>query len=244
MSAFWYNFFSNGWVSSGLLIALPIFVLICLTVASILLEHSGEHGKWQEERDNVFKEYKLAVDYHDKREAKRLHQQYRALKKTEPPLMSFRGWILFWLIVSVAIFLLVLGVVSEQYRDTVYANYINMDSSYVIKKSPKIENYALLKDNDNTMTDQIKRQVKDVSQADEILLKFDNGKTITMPGPQGVNDLSHGKTVIYKQRLVNNKKDSKKLSMKLIVATPKEKYKNYHGFKTSYHLVVTQNFSK
>ena len=84
MSAFWYNFFSNGWVSSGLLIALPIFVLICLTVASILLEHSGEHGKWQEERDNVFKEYKLAVDYHDKREAKRLHQQYRALKKTEP----------------------------------------------------------------------------------------------------------------------------------------------------------------
>ena len=215
-----------------------------MTLASILLEYSGEHGKWQEERDNVFKEYKLAVDYHDKREAKRLHQQYRALKKMEPPLMSFRGWILFWLIGTVAIFLLVLGVVSEQYRDKLYANYINMDSSYVIKKSPKIENYALLKDNDNTMTDQIKRQVKDVSQADEILLKFDNGKTITMPGPQGVNDLSHGKTVIYKQRLVNNKKDSKKLSMKLIVATPKEKYKNYHGFKTSYHLVVTQNFSK
>ena len=244
MSAFWYNFFSNGWVSSGLLIALPIFVLICLTVASILLEHSGEHGKWQEERDNVFKEYELAVDYHDTREAKRLHQQYRALKKIEPPLMSFRGWICFWLIGSVAIFLLVLGVVSEQYRDKLYANYINMDSSYVIKKSPKIENYALLKDSDNRMPDQVKRQVKDVSQADEILLKFDNGKTITMPGPQGINDLSHGKTVTYKQRLVNNKKDSNKLSMKLIVARPKETYKNYHGFKTRYHLVVTQNFSK
>lgn len=244
MSAFWYNFFSNGWVSSGLLIALPIFVLICLTVASILLDHSSEHGKWQEERYNVFKEYKLAVDYHDKREAKRLHQQYRALKKIEPPLMSFRGWILFWLIGSVAIFLLVLGVVSEQYRDKVYANYINMDSSYVIKKSPKIENYAFLKDSDNTITDQIKRQVKDVSQADEILLKLDNGKTITMPGPQVVNDLSHGKTVTYKQRLVNNKKDNNKLSMKLIIATPKEKYRDYHGFKTTYHLVVTQNLSK
>lgn len=227
-----------------MLIALPIFVLICLTVASILLDRSGEHGKWQEERDNVFTEYKLAVDYHDTREAKRLHQQYRALKKTEPPLMSFRGWILFWLIGSVAIFLLVLGVVSEQYRDKLYANYINMDSSYVIKKSPKIENYALLKDSDNRMPDQVKRQVKDVIQADEILLKLDDGKTITMPGPQGINDLSNGKTVTYKQRLVNNKKDNNKLSMKLIVATPKEKYRDYHGFKTTYHLVVTQNLSK
>ena len=226
------------------MLALPIFVLICLTVVAILLDHSGEHGKWQEERDNVFKEYKRAVDYHDKHEAKRSYQHYRALKKTEPPLMSFRGWILFWLTGFVAIFLLVLGLVSEQYRDKVYANYIKMDSSYVIKRSPKIENYALLKDRDNTMSDQIKQQVKDVSQADEILLKLDDGKTITMPGPQAVNDLSHGKTVTYKQQLVNNKKDNSKLSMKLTVATPKEKYRDYHGFKTTYHLVVTQNLSK
>ena len=227
-----------------MLIALPIFVLICLTAVEILLDHSGEHGKWQEERYNVFKEYKLAVDYHDKREANRLHQQYRELKKIEPPLMSFRGWILFCLTGFVAIFLLVLGLVSEQYRDKVYANYIKMDSSYVIKRSPKIENYAFLKDSDNTISDRIKQQVKDVSQADEILLKLDTGKTITMPGPQGVNDFSNGKMVTYKQQLVNNKKDNSKLSMKLTVATPKEKYRDYHGFKTTYHLVVTQNLSK
>lgn len=144
----------------------------------------------------------------------------------------------------VAVFLVVVGVVFGQCRDKVYANYIKMDRNYVTKKSLKIKNYVLLKEDNVTTTDQIKRQVKNVNQADEILLRLDNGQTITMPGPQEGDDLQHGKTVTYKQRLTNNSKEHAKLSMKLMVATPKAKYRDYHDFKTSYHLVVTQNFSE
>lgn len=156
--------------------------------------------------------------------------------------MSLRSWLCFWLMMFVAAFLMVGGAVFGQYRDKVYANYIKMDRNYVTKKSLKIKNYVLLKEDNINTTDQIKRQVKDINQADEIVLRLDNGQTITMPGPQAGDDLRHGKTVIYKQHLTNDRKDHDKLTMKLIVATPKAKYRDYHGFKTSYHLVVTQNF--
>lgn len=138
--------------------------------------------------------------------------------------------------------LLIGGAVFGQRRDKMYASYVKMDRNYVTKKSLKIKDYVFLKEGNITTTDQIKKQVKDVNQADEILLRLDNGRTITMPGPQKGNDLQHGKRVTYKQRLTNNRKDHDKLSMKLTVATPKAKYCGYHGFKTMYHLVVTQNF--
>lgn len=162
------------------------------------------------------------------------------LKKAEPPVMSSRGRFWFWLTVFVAVFLVVVGVVFGQSREKVYANYLKMDRNYVTKKSPKIKNYVLLKQDNITTTDQIKKQVKDVNQADEILLRLDNGQTITMPGPQEGNDLQHGKTITYKQHLINNRKDHDKLSMKLTVATSKAKYRNYHGFKTLYHLSDTE----
>ena len=226
MSAFWYNFFSNPWVSGGLSF-LPIFILAGLIFTVIVFVQSDEHGKWPKEL-----------------EATQSSQQYQMLKKAEPPVMSSRGRFWFWLTVFVAVFLVVVGVVFGQSREKVYANYLKMDRNYVTKKSPKIKNYVLLKQDNITTTDQIKKQVKDVNQADEILLRLDNGQTIAMPGPQEGNDLQHGKTVTYKQSLINNRKDHDKLSMKLTVATPKAKYRNYHGFKTSYHLVVTQNFSE
>lgn len=193
----------------------------------IMLVQVGDHGKWLKEL--------VATES---------SQQYRALKKAEPPLMSSRGWLCFWLVVFIAAFLLIGSVVFGQRRDKVYANYVKMDRTYVTKKSFKIKNYVLLKEDNVTTTNQIKKQVKDVNQADEILLRLDNGRTITMPGPQEGNDLQHGKRVTYKQRLTNNRKDRDKLSMKLTVATPKAKYRGYHGFKTMYHLVVTQNFSE
>lgn len=227
MSSSWYNFFSNPWVSGGLLLFLPVFILISLMLVAIVLVQAGDHGKWLKEL--------VATES---------SQQYRALKKAEPPVMSSRGWLCFWLVFFIAAFLLVGGAVFGQRRDRVYANYVKMDRNYVTKKSLKIKNYVLLKQDNITTTDQIKRQVKDVNQADEILLRLDNGQTITMPGPQEGNDLQHGKTVTYKQRLINNRKDHDKLSMKLTVATPKAKYRAYHGFKTIYHLVVTQNFNE
>lgn len=227
LSAFWYNFFSNPWVSGGLLLFLPAFILVGLVFVVIVLVQTGDRGKWLKE---------LA--------ATESSQQYRALKKAEPPVMASRGWLCFWLVFFIAAFLLVGGAVFGQRRDRVYANYVKMDCNYVTKKSLKIKNYVLLKEDNITTTDQIKRQVKDVNQADEILLKLDNGQTITMPGPQEGNDLQHGKTVTYKQRLTNNRKNHDKLSMKLTVATPKAKYRDYHGFKTIYHLVVMQNFSQ
>ena len=227
LSAFWYNFFSNPWVSGGLLLFLPVFILVGLMLVVIVLAQARDHGKRQKE---------LVATLSD--------QQYQALKKAEPLLMSSRGRFWFWLTMFVAAFLVVVGVVFGQCRDKVYTNYLKMDRNYVTKKSPKIKNYVLLKQDNVTTTDQIKRQVKDVNQADEILLKLDNGQTVTMPGPQEGNDLRNGKTVTYKQRLTNNRKDHDKLSMQLTVATPKAKYRNYHGFKTSYHLVVTQNFSE
>lgn len=157
--------------------------------------------------------------------------------------MSLRSWLCFWLMVFVAAFLMIGGAVFGQCRDKVYANYIKMDRNYVTKKSFKIKNYVLLKDDNINTTNQIKRQVKDINQADEIVLRLDNGQTITMPGPQAGDDLRHGKMVTYKQRLINNRKDYDNLTMKLTVATPKAKYRDYHGFKTTYHLVVTQNFT-
>lgn len=226
LSAFWYNFFSNPWISGGLLLFLPVLILVGLMLVAIVLVQAGDHGKWLKE---------LA--------ATESSQQYRALKKAEPPVMSSRGWLCFWLVFFIAAFLLVGGAVFGQRRDRVYANYVKMDRNYVTKKSLKIKNYVLLKQDNVTTTDQIKKQVKDVNQADQILLRLDNGQTITMPGPQEGNDLRHGKTVTYKQRLANNRKEHEKLSMQLTVATPKAKYRNYHGFKTSYHLVVTQNFN-
>lgn len=225
MSAFWYNFFSNPWVSGGLLLFLPVFILVGLMLVAIVLAQAGDHGKWLK-----------------KLEATQSSQQYRALKKAEPLLMSSRGRFWFWLTMFVAVFLVVVGAVFGQRRDKVYANYVKMDRTYVTKKSLKIKSYVLLKEDNITTTDQIKKQVKDVNQADEILLRLDNGRTITMPGPQEGNDLQHGKRVTYKQRLTNNRKDHDRLSMKLTVATPKAKYRGYHGFKTMYHLVVTQNF--
>ena len=192
-----------------------------------MLIQAGDYGKWRKE---------LA--------AAQSSQQYQALKQAEPSLisLSWRGWLCFWLVVFTALFLLVGGIVCGQRREKVYISYIKMDRNYVTKKSPKIKNYVLLKQDNITTTDQIKKQVKDVNQADEILLRLENGQTITMPGPQEGDDLEHGKTVTYKQRLANNSKGHDKLSIKLTVATPKAKYRNYHGFKTSYHLVVTQNF--
>lgn len=227
MSTFWFNFFSNPWVSGGLLLFLPVSILIGLMFFVIVLVQAGDHGKWLK-----------------KLEATQSSQQYRALKKVEPPVMSLRGWLWFWLTLFMAAVLLIGGAVFGQRRDKVYANYVKMDRNYVTKKSLKIKSYVLLKQDNITTTDQIKRQVKDVNQADEILLKLDNGQTITMPGPQEGNDLQHGKRVTYKQRLTNNRKDHDKLSMKLTVATPKAKYRDYHDFKTIYHLVVTQNFSE
>lgn len=205
---------------------LPAFILVGLGCVLIVLFQTGDHGKWLKE---------LA--------ATQSSQQYRALKKAEPPVMSLRSWLCFWLMVFVAAFLMIGGAVFGQCRDKVYANYIKMDRNYVTKKSFKIKNYVLLKDDNINTTNQIKRQVKDINQADEIVLRLDNGQTITMPGPQAGDDLRHGKMVTYKQRLINNRKDYDNLTMKLTVATPKAKYRDYHGFKTTYHLVVTQNFT-
>ena len=226
MSAYWYNFFSNTWVSGGLLLFLPVSILIGLMFFVIVLAQAGDHGKWLK-----------------KLEATESSQQYRALKKAEPPVMSLRGWIWFWLTLFMAAVLLIGGAGFGQCRDKMYASYVKMDRNYVTKKSLKIKDYVFLKEGSITTTDQIKKQVKDVNQADEILLRLDNGRTITMPGPQEGNDLQHGKRVTYKQRLTNNRKDHDRLSMKLTVATPKAKYRGYHGFKTMYHLIVIQNFS-
>lgn len=97
MSAFWYHFFSNPWVSSGLLDVLPVFILIYLMLFPVVFYRSGYHDEWQN------------------------YQYYRVLRKKDSSflslrsVMSFRGLIWFWLPVFVEICLLVLGVVSDQY---------------------------------------------------------------------------------------------------------------------------------
>ena len=116
LSAFWYNFFSNPWISGGLSF-LPILILVGLILAVIVLVQSDEHGKWLKEL-----------------EATQSNQQYQMLKKAEPPVMSSRGRFWFWLTVFVAVFLVVVGVVFGQSREKVYANYLKMDRNYVTKK--------------------------------------------------------------------------------------------------------------
>lgn len=92
MSAFWYHFFSNPWVSSGLLDFLPVFILIYLMLFPIIFYHD----KWQ--------------DYQDYRTLRKADSSFMSLRSV----MSLRGLIWFWLPVFVEICLLVLGVVFDQ----------------------------------------------------------------------------------------------------------------------------------
>lgn len=89
LSAFWYNFFSDPWVSGGLFLFLPVFILVGLMLVAIVLAQARDHGKRQKE---------LVATLSD--------QQYQALKKAESLLRSSRGrfWFWFWLTMFVAVF--------------------------------------------------------------------------------------------------------------------------------------------
>lgn len=97
MRAFWYHFFSNPWVSSGLLDVLPVFILIYLMLFPIIFYRSGYHDEWQ--------------NYQDYRTLRKADSSFMSLRSV----MSLRGVIWFWLPVFVEICLLVLGVVFDQY---------------------------------------------------------------------------------------------------------------------------------
>ena len=116
MNTFWHNFFSNPWISSGLLHIVPAFILTDLMLLVIGLECSDKHSKWRKKYNNAFKQYKFAAHHHNKREAQQAYQQYLALKKKKPSIMSSRGWIRFWLTAFGAIFLLILGAISDHYH--------------------------------------------------------------------------------------------------------------------------------
>lgn len=245
MNEFWYNFFTSGWVSSGLLFFFPfgLIIITCICWIAIACDDDTEHGKWMTRRGEVVRELHKEMKYNDTKRVDELKTQLDALKEKEPQTLSFRGKLIAWSFIFLSVFLLITGFVTDHYCTKIKTAYLVGDSQYVVKKVPKVKDYVLLKEDDDTLANGIKREVKKVDQADEIVLKLDNGRTIKMPGPQSSNGGNLHKFVKYRQSVMTGKHgDKNKLDMKLTIIKPKAKYQHYRGFKTNYVLVVTQNF--
>lgn len=226
--------------------ALPVGIIVIVDLGWIIsaCDDNTEHDKWLTKGKQVMQKLHMVSDRNVTQRVNKLEAEQNSLSKKKSSSLSFRGKLISWALVFFAIFLVVTGFVTSHYCDKIRTAYLAGNSKYVTKVTPKIKDYVLLKEDNDTISNGVKQQVTKVNQADEIVLKLDNGQTVKMPGPNRGNNLH--KVVVYKQSVINHEKHQKNipLDMKLTISKPKAKYHNYRDFTTNYRLVVTQEFGK
>ena len=225
---------------------LPVGIIVIVEFGWVMATcgDDAEDDKWLTTVKQVMQKLHMISDHNVTQRVNELEAERNALSKKKPSSLSFRGKLISWALVLFAIFLMITGFVTSHYCDKIRTAYLAGNSKYVTKVTPKIKDYVLLKEDNDTISNGVKQQVTKVNQADEIVLKLDNGQTVKMPGPNRGNNLH--KVVVYKQSVINHEKHQKNipLDMKLTISKLKAKYHNYRDFTTNYRLVVTQEFGK
>lgn len=242
MNAFWFNFFNSGWVGFGLCTVVPIILLVVVLLCFIGAHMSDDWQAYATKEHNLYSLVQLALD----RDDNELYDERRAtlddLRKHRPQLFSFQEKLGMWLVVFIAAFLFIIGLVGTSYRDNIKLGVTNMSAKYVSKSTQPVKSFVLLKDREDAGGDNIKQTTKNVADADQIVIKLDNGKTEKIAGPQAYSS-NHNQSVVCHQKMTDKKSDDNKITMKLVAAKPKAKYRNYHGLKTQQKLIVMQEFA-